>query len=114
MFFLYNRDIDIEKLEINLGLLKPLWQLYNTMTKQESEPTVILPPVSRALTELFLQVENLAIVSTFVLLILTALCNDEPTCFVCFEFYSDFNVLAHIIPTSIPECLTSSFQCLHK
>ncbi|KAL3875978.1 hypothetical protein ACJMK2_033871 [Sinanodonta woodiana] len=48
-------------LAINLSQLKPLWQMYNSMTKQESDPGTILPPVVRALTELFLQVENLTI-----------------------------------------------------
>ena len=48
-----------------MALLRPLYQLYTNMTKLESEPGSILPPVTRALTELFLQVENLAIVSLF-------------------------------------------------
>ncbi|KAL5009613.1 hypothetical protein ScPMuIL_011918 [Solemya velum] len=49
------------KLLINLGLLKPFWQMYDNLTKQVGEPSSILPPVVRSLTELFLQVENLVI-----------------------------------------------------
>lgn len=52
-----------QKLLINFGLLKPFWQMYDNLTKQAGEPSSILPPVVRSLTELFLQVENLAMVS---------------------------------------------------
>ena len=62
-YFSYFRNSEGQQLGIDVALLRPLYQLYTNMTKQESEPGSILPPVTRALTELFLQVENLAIVS---------------------------------------------------
>ncbi|XP_071131694.1 zinc finger ZZ-type and EF-hand domain-containing protein 1-like [Mytilus edulis] len=49
-----------ESLSIDLSLLKPLWNLYNGITKDGSETKTLVPPLARALTELFLQVENLA------------------------------------------------------
>ncbi|XP_059146557.1 zinc finger ZZ-type and EF-hand domain-containing protein 1-like isoform X2 [Physella acuta] len=45
--------------DIDLALLKPLWELYKTMTRDDKEP-VIQPAVVRALTDLFLHTENLA------------------------------------------------------
>ncbi|XP_052765956.1 zinc finger ZZ-type and EF-hand domain-containing protein 1-like isoform X1 [Mya arenaria] len=50
-----------ESLGIDLSVLRPLWQLYTSVARQDGDSTSILPPVPRALTELFLQVENLAI-----------------------------------------------------
>ncbi|KAH9489895.1 Zinc finger ZZ-type and EF-hand domain-containing protein 1 [Bulinus truncatus] len=44
---------------IDLCLLKPLWDLYRTMSKDDKEP-LIQPAVVRALTDLFLHTENLA------------------------------------------------------
>ncbi|XP_041364980.1 zinc finger ZZ-type and EF-hand domain-containing protein 1-like [Gigantopelta aegis] len=49
------------KLAIDLSLLKPLWIMYMSMTKDDEDPGTVLPPVVRALTEFFLQVENLVI-----------------------------------------------------
>ncbi|BFZ03746.1 hypothetical protein BsWGS_06784 [Bradybaena similaris] len=47
--------------DIDLKILKPLWDLYQNMTKDEKDPNMIQPAVVRSLTELFLQAENLAI-----------------------------------------------------
>lgn len=55
-----HRTASSSKLTLDLSLLKPLWQLYNHMTKQEVDSNIVLSPVVRALTELFLQVESLA------------------------------------------------------
>ena len=52
-----------ESLSIDLSLLKPLWHLYNDITKDDSKSLV--SPLAISTTELFLQVENLAVVSTF-------------------------------------------------
>ena len=79
-FFSYFRNSEGQQLGIDVALLRPLYQLYTNMTKQESEPGSILPPVTRALTELFLQVENLAIVSSVTLFKLLT------TIAVCFLF----------------------------
>ncbi|CAC5406050.1 unnamed protein product [Mytilus coruscus] len=49
-----------ESLSIDLSLLKPLWNLYNGITKDGTDTKTLVPPLARALTELFLQVENLA------------------------------------------------------
>ncbi|XP_006821822.1 zinc finger ZZ-type and EF-hand domain-containing protein 1-like [Saccoglossus kowalevskii] len=47
----------------DLTLLRPLWLLLNKMAKETPKDSAakILPPVQRALTELFLLAENLAI-----------------------------------------------------
>ena len=47
---------------LDLSLLKPLWTLYNVMTKDEPDNNTVLPPAVRALSELFFQVESLAMV----------------------------------------------------
>lgn len=49
-----------ERLALDLGLLKSLWKLYNTMSKGSPESGTILPTILRALTELFLVAETLA------------------------------------------------------
>ena len=77
LYFLFYRNSDSQQLGIDLALLRPLYQLYINMTKQESEPGSILPPVTRALTELFLQVENLAIVSPFVIVFVPRLFEEK-------------------------------------
>ncbi|KAL8625230.1 hypothetical protein ACOMHN_029988 [Nucella lapillus] len=47
---------------MDLSLLRPLWNLYAKMTaKEEEQCSGMQQPVVRALTELFLQVENLAL-----------------------------------------------------
>ena len=48
-----------ESLSIDLSLLKPLWHLYMDITKDDSKSLV--SSLVRATTELFLQVENLAV-----------------------------------------------------
>ncbi|XP_071105472.1 zinc finger ZZ-type and EF-hand domain-containing protein 1-like isoform X1 [Haliotis cracherodii] len=48
-----------QKPSVDPGLLKPLWFLYTSLTKDDADPGNVLPPVVRALSELFLQVENL-------------------------------------------------------
>ncbi|XP_064597879.1 zinc finger ZZ-type and EF-hand domain-containing protein 1-like [Liolophura sinensis] len=48
-------------LSIDLSLLKPLWKLYCGLSKQGTDTVSVVSPVTRALTELFLMVENLAI-----------------------------------------------------
>lgn len=50
------------KMAIDLSLLHPLWILYGKITSEEEESGTLQEPVVRALTELFLQVENLALV----------------------------------------------------
>ncbi len=51
-----------EKLSVDLGLLLPLWKLYNKMPDfSDGEPTTIASPLCRALTELFFVAENLAL-----------------------------------------------------
>ncbi|CAL1538237.1 unnamed protein product [Lymnaea stagnalis] len=45
--------------DIDLCLLKPLWDLYKSMTVDDKDP-IIQPAVVRALTDLFLHTENLA------------------------------------------------------
>ncbi|KAK3091739.1 hypothetical protein FSP39_022268 [Pinctada imbricata] len=47
-------------MDLDLGLLKPLWIMYNNSTKSEVMTGTLVTPVIRALTELFLQVESLA------------------------------------------------------
>ncbi|KAK2172240.1 hypothetical protein NP493_979g01007 [Ridgeia piscesae] len=50
------------ELSIDLGLLKPLWKLFNTMSRTNPpERGTIVPSVLRALTELFLIAESLAL-----------------------------------------------------
>lgn len=49
-----------DSLSIEISLLKPLWNLYNNITKDGNESKSLISPLGRALTELFLQVENLA------------------------------------------------------
>ena len=44
-------------------MLKPLWVLYNKMSHSPIDSSTIVPPVVRALTEVFLVAENLAMVS---------------------------------------------------
>ncbi|XP_076459760.1 zinc finger ZZ-type and EF-hand domain-containing protein 1-like isoform X2 [Babylonia areolata] len=46
---------------IDLSLLRPLWNLYVKVTGKEEESSGMQQPMVRALTELFLQVENLAL-----------------------------------------------------
>ncbi|KAK7112606.1 zinc finger ZZ-type and EF-hand domain-containing protein 1-like isoform X2 [Littorina saxatilis] len=46
---------------IDLSLLRPLWNLYSKMTAKDDESSNMQQPVVRALTELFLQAENLAL-----------------------------------------------------
>ncbi|XP_012939826.1 zinc finger ZZ-type and EF-hand domain-containing protein 1 [Aplysia californica] len=47
-------------LSIDLHLVKPLWELYRGMTREGEEANVAQPAVVRALTDLFLHTENLA------------------------------------------------------
>ena len=45
--------------EIDISLLRPLWQLYNKMSDQKSEASgTVIQPVVRAMTELFLVAEK--------------------------------------------------------
>ncbi|CAH1233496.1 ZZEF1 [Branchiostoma lanceolatum] len=46
--------------DIDLSLLKPLWKLYSTMPDNTDSSATILPPLQRALTELFILAEDLA------------------------------------------------------
>lgn len=56
----------IGKLKLDLGSLKPLWQLHDSLSKEQTDGGSVVPPVLRALTELFLQVEATAMVMTSV------------------------------------------------
>ncbi|PVD39043.1 hypothetical protein C0Q70_01670 [Pomacea canaliculata] len=49
------------RLQTDLSLLRPLWVLYNKMTGGKEDCHTMQQSVVRALTELFLQVENLAL-----------------------------------------------------
>ncbi|XP_011420402.3 zinc finger ZZ-type and EF-hand domain-containing protein 1 isoform X2 [Magallana gigas] len=55
-----NRCPLIGKLKLDLGSLKPLWQLHDSLSKEQTDGGSVVPPVLRALTELFLQVEATA------------------------------------------------------
>jgi hypothetical protein len=63
-----SREHGGSELEVELGLLQPLWALYNKDGEKEepasaTTPTsAIVPTTMRALTELFLVAENLAMV----------------------------------------------------
>ena len=48
---------------IDLSLLRPLWNLYSKVTAKDDDSSSMQQPMVRALTELFLQAENLALVS---------------------------------------------------
>lgn len=62
----------IGKLKLDLGSLKPLWQLHDSLSKEQTDGGSVVPPVLRALTELFLQVEATAMVMASVMVILVA------------------------------------------
>lgn len=55
-----------DKLKLDLSSLKPLWQLHDSLSKEQTDGGSVVPPVLRALTELFLQVEAIAMVMTSV------------------------------------------------
>ncbi|XP_061181596.1 zinc finger ZZ-type and EF-hand domain-containing protein 1-like [Saccostrea echinata] len=55
-----NRCPRVGKLKLDLSCLKPLWQLYDSSSKEQVDSGAVVPPVIRALTELFLQVEATA------------------------------------------------------
>jgi hypothetical protein len=63
LLFFHTTIHKLDKLSQSLvWLLKPLWHLYMDITKDDSKSLV--SSLVRATTELFLQVENLAVVST--------------------------------------------------
>lgn len=62
------------RLQTDLSLLRPLWVLYNKMTGGKEDCHTMQQSVVRALTELFLQVENLALVRNFWHLLKTLVC----------------------------------------
>ena len=69
LLFIFCRSPDVNQ-RIDLSLLRPLWDLYVGLCKNTSNKSSHLPPpVERALTELFLHAENLAVVSIFVYLL---------------------------------------------
>ena len=53
-------------LKTELYHLLSLWQLYQKLVARVSPNCCVLPPVMRALTELFYTAENLAVVSSVV------------------------------------------------
>lgn len=66
LVFVFCRNPDASQ-RIDLSLLCPLWDLYLGLSKNASNKSGHLPPpVERALTELFLHAENLAVVSIYV------------------------------------------------
>ncbi|XP_078317573.1 zinc finger ZZ-type and EF-hand domain-containing protein 1-like isoform X2 [Crassostrea virginica] len=55
-----NRGPRIGKLKLDLSCLRPLWQLYDGLSKEQVDGGSVVSPVIRGLTELFLQVEATA------------------------------------------------------
>ena len=62
MTCLHDRGPRIGKLKLDLSCLRPLWQLYDGLSKEQVDGGSVVSPVIRGLTELFLQVEATAMV----------------------------------------------------
>jgi hypothetical protein len=58
--------VPANRMPVDLSLLGPLWNLYNKITAKTEDSALMQQPVIRALTELFLQAENLAVVSLMI------------------------------------------------